>query len=68
MTSDRRRVERGERIDRLRTAVAAGTYVVEPEVVADAVIRTWTMQDVVAEFRECQATDSDEASSDSASR
>lgn len=65
MKTDRGRVDR---IDRLRSALAEGTYAVEPELVADAVIRRWTMQDLVAEFEARQATDSDDAASDSASR
>lgn len=60
-------VERSDRLDSLSKAIHEGTYTVEAMEVADSVLRSWTMADVVEAWCAGQA-DSTSAASSSASK
>lgn len=60
--------DRQDRIAGIMRAVDQGSYEVPTDAVAEAVLRAWTMDDIVESFGRLQAGASDEAASDSASR
>jgi hypothetical protein len=52
---------------RLEQAISAGTYDVDAISVADAVLKSWLMADVVDRWRALQSTGTDGGSDDSSS-
>jgi Anti-sigma-28 factor, FlgM len=56
-----------DRIARIRSAIAEGRYVVDPELVAEAVLSAWRMDDVVERWRTVHSTGSGGGAEDSTS-
>ena len=61
MSTADRSSSRGEDIDHVRRRIDAGDYVVDAMDVADAILRAWSMRDVVESFEETRRDASGEA-------
>ena len=57
-----------ERVDAIRDAITHGTYEVPTVDVADAILRRWSLEDVVEAFLADQDGDSEAPASDAANR
>ena len=57
-----------DRVDAIRDAIADGTYEVATVEVAEAIMRRWSLEDVVEAFLSDQEGDSDAAASEAANR
>lgn len=53
-----------ERLETIAQSLADGVYRVDSVIVADAILASWAMTDVIARFEAAQSADPEEATSD----